>query len=100
MNDDATREPEWITLDEASRLLGTSANKLLKKLHKKDNALRFGRTTSGFRVNADDVRREVERRSSEPAVSEAVEQPQRKKTPAGERPHFSFDGYHKTYYFL
>ena len=100
MTDDTTSETVWITIDEASRLLGTSAKKLLRKLHSKHNTLRCERTASGFRVNAEDVRREVEKQLSEPSVSEVVEKSKGEKTPAGERPFISFDGYNKTYHFL
>lgn len=100
MKDDTTRETVWITIDEASRLLGMSAKKLLRNLHDRDNTLRCERTASGFRVNTEDVRREAEKRSSKPSVSGAVEKPKREKTPAGERPFISFDGYNKTYHFL
>ena len=107
MTDETTREPEWITIDEASQLLGISSNKLLRKLQRKDNILRTGRSVSGLLVFADDVRREVEQRSSEPTVSEAIEQPETEKSSrpddrphfSDDRPHFSFDGYFKTFYF-
>jgi hypothetical protein len=100
MNDDKNQDPEWITIDEASQLLATSPNKLLKKLHDKDNTLRLGRTASGLLINADDVRREVERRSSESTISDMVKKQKGEKTPAGERPFISFEGSGKTYHFL
>jgi hypothetical protein len=100
MNDDTIRRPEWITIDEASQLLGISSNKLLRKLQSKEKALHTGRTVSGLLVFAEDVRLEVEKRASEPSVSEAVEKPRGKKTPAGERPFISFEGSGKTYHFL
>ena len=100
MTDETTREPEWITIDEASQLLGISSNKLLRKLQRKDDILRTGRSVSGLLVFADDVRREVEQRSSESTISDMVKKQKGEKTPAGERPFISFEGSGKTYHFL